>query len=106
MSRTTYDVAPDPGAIEALLRGRLDDPFSVLGPHRGKTGTVIRTFQPGATSVEVHPVQKDESNEPLQSLHPSGVFGGEVIDPATTSCGCNGRKRCKKPRIPIPSALC
>jgi 1,4-alpha-glucan branching enzyme len=53
----------------------------VLGPHRGKKGTVIRTFQPGAKSVEVHPLHKDESNAPLQPLHPSGVFGGEVIDP-------------------------
>ncbi|WP_395014695.1 1,4-alpha-glucan branching protein GlgB [Dongia sp.] len=81
MSRTTHDVAPDPGALEALLRGRLGDPFSLLGPHRGRHGTVIRTFQPGAKAVEVHPLQKDEATETLQPLHPSGVFGGEVIDP-------------------------
>jgi 1,4-alpha-glucan branching enzyme len=81
LSRTTHDIAPDPGALEALLRGRLGDPFSVLGPHRGKHGTVIRTFQPGATAVEVHPLKKEDSTETLQPLHPSGMFGGEVIDP-------------------------
>jgi 1,4-alpha-glucan branching enzyme len=81
LSRTTHDIAPDPGALEALLRGRLGDPFSLLGPHRGKKGTVIRTFQPGATSVEVHPLQKDDSTEALQAIHPSGMFSGEVIDP-------------------------
>jgi hypothetical protein len=81
LSRTTHDIAPDPGALEALLRGRLGDPFSVLGPHRGRHGTVIRTFQPGAKTVEVHPLQKEEVSEPLQPIHPSGVFGGEVIDP-------------------------
>ena len=78
MSRTTHDIAPDPGALEALLHGRLGDPFSVLGPHRGKKGTVIRTFQPGATAVEVHPLEKEEADAPLQPIDASGMFGGEV----------------------------
>jgi 1,4-alpha-glucan branching enzyme len=81
LSRTTHDIAPDPGALEALLRGRLGDPFSLLGPHRGKKGTVIRTFQPGAKAVEVHPLQKDDSTEALEPIHQSGVFVGEVVDP-------------------------
>jgi len=81
LSRTTHDIKPDPNAIDALLRGRLGDPFSVLGPHRGRHGTVIRTFQPGAKAVEVHPLQKEDVTERLEPLHPSGVFGGEVIDP-------------------------
>jgi 1,4-alpha-glucan branching enzyme len=81
LSRRTHDVAPDPGALEALLRGRLGDPFSLLGPHRGKKGTVIRTFQPGAKAVEVHPVEKQDVTQPLQPVHQSGVFVGEVVDP-------------------------
>ena len=47
------DIAPDAGTMDALLHGRLGDPFSVLGPHRGPKGTVIRTFQPGAEAVEI-----------------------------------------------------
>jgi 1,4-alpha-glucan branching enzyme len=81
LSRTTHDIAPDPGAIDALVRGRLGDPFSVLGPHRGKHGTVIRTFQPGAKAVEIAPLKNEDTAEKLEPIHPSGVFGGEVIDP-------------------------
>ena len=39
------DIAPDAGTMDALLHGRLGDPFSVLGHHRGPKGTLIRTFQ-------------------------------------------------------------
>jgi len=62
------------------VHGRLGDPFSVLGPHRGKRGTVIRTFQPGAKAVDVAP-QEHAGPERLEALHPSGIFGGEVTDP-------------------------
>ena len=37
------DIAPDSGTMDALVHGRLGDPFSVLGPHRGKRGTVSAT---------------------------------------------------------------
>ena len=36
------------GAAAAMLEGRLDDPFALLGPHKGEGGTLIRSFQPGA----------------------------------------------------------
>ncbi|MFN3472671.1 MAG: 1,4-alpha-glucan branching protein GlgB [Blastomonas sp.] len=38
-------------AAAALLEGRLDDPFALLGPHRDDTGLIVRTFQPGAQAV-------------------------------------------------------
>ena len=40
-------------AIDALVHGRLGDPFSLLGPHRQGDELVVRTFQPGASKVEV-----------------------------------------------------
>jgi 1,4-alpha-glucan branching enzyme len=43
----------DSAVIEALLRGRLADPFAVLGPHDSPHGRVIRVFLPGAESVDV-----------------------------------------------------
>jgi 1,4-alpha-glucan branching enzyme len=48
-------VVPPPGVdsatIDALVHGRLGDPFAVLGPHRVPTDEgpcwMVRTFQPG-----------------------------------------------------------
>jgi 1,4-alpha-glucan branching enzyme len=39
-------------ALDALLAGSLNDPFAVLGPHHTSKGRVVRTFLPGALSVE------------------------------------------------------
>ena len=36
----------------ALLEGRLDDPFALLGPHGSDGARTVRTFQPGAEAVE------------------------------------------------------
>ena len=41
-------------AAAALLDGRLDDPFALLGPHPSGSGHVVRTFQPGAEKVTLH----------------------------------------------------
>jgi 1,4-alpha-glucan branching enzyme len=43
----------DSSVVEALLRGRLADPFAILGPHDTAHGRVIRVFLPGAESVDV-----------------------------------------------------
>jgi len=43
----------DASAIEALLRGRLADPFAFLGPHDTPHGRLIRVFAPGAEGVDV-----------------------------------------------------
>jgi len=47
-------VKPDRGALEALLAGRHDDPFSLLGPHTGPKGTFARALIPGAERAEAH----------------------------------------------------
>jgi len=43
----------DASAVEALLRGRLADPFAFLGPHDTPHGRLIRVFAPGAEGVDV-----------------------------------------------------
>ena len=58
MARTdsaTMERAPTlPDAvIDALLQGRLADPFGVLGPHRDDHGVVVRAIAPGAESVSL-----------------------------------------------------
>ncbi|HEY4164718.1 MAG TPA: 1,4-alpha-glucan branching protein GlgB [Dongiaceae bacterium] len=63
--------------MDALVHGRLGDPFRVLGPHRGRHGTVIRTFQPGAEAVEIAAGDSASIRE-LPKIHPGGVFGAEI----------------------------
>ncbi|MBH0239860.1 1,4-alpha-glucan branching protein GlgB [Methylobrevis albus] len=43
----------DEAAIRALLEGRLDDPFAVLGPHWTAEGPLVRAFLPGCRRAEV-----------------------------------------------------
>ena len=40
-------------AAAALLDGRLEDPFALLGPHGEGAGRIVRTFQPGAKGVRL-----------------------------------------------------
>jgi 1,4-alpha-glucan branching enzyme len=47
-------VKPGQAALEALLAGRHDDPFSLLGPHTGPKGTFARALIPGAERAEAH----------------------------------------------------
>jgi len=47
-------VKPGQDALEALLAGRHDDPFSLLGPHAGPKGTFARAMIPGAERAEAH----------------------------------------------------
>jgi len=44
-------VKPPEGALTALLEGRHDDPFSLLGTHAGPQGTFARVWIPGAETV-------------------------------------------------------
>jgi len=47
-------VKPGAAALEALLAGRHDDPFSLLGPHAGPNGTFARALIPGAERAQAH----------------------------------------------------
>ncbi len=64
-------------AASAMLEGRLDDPFAFLGPHRDNGETVVRTFQPGAESVDL--LARDDGRK-LGRLDEvaSGVFAGSL----------------------------
>ena len=48
-----FGAEPDRVALDLLVHGRLNDPFSVLGPHRTAQGRAVRAYFPGAQGVEV-----------------------------------------------------
>jgi 1,4-alpha-glucan branching enzyme len=64
--------------LKALVEGRLTDPFSVLGPHPGREGRIVRAFFPGALAVEAH----DEDGRFLARFAPvpdhDGIFAAHV----------------------------
>lgn len=63
---------------QSIVAGDHGDPFSILGMHEGDdNGLVIRTFQPGARSVEVVSHDGDSLSE-LESIHSEGLFAGPV----------------------------
>ena len=54
MKTTNSDLLPDAESLSALLEGRLRDPHSILGMHKGKNGNVlVRVFDPMAETVEI-----------------------------------------------------
>ena len=79
-------------AIAALVRGTHGDPFAVLGPHAEESGaTIVRAFQPAATSIEVRIVATG-ALVAMEKIDPAGVFqvrlkpdpAGEAPGEATT----------------------
>ena len=68
------------GAAAAMLEGRLDDPFALLGPHHEGQRTIVRTFQPGADSVSVR-ARGSAASALLDQISP-GLFAGPAPDDA------------------------
>ncbi|HRD96308.1 MAG TPA: 1,4-alpha-glucan branching protein GlgB [Rubrivivax sp.] len=65
-----------PEQIASITQGRCDDPFALLGPHEAADGSrIVRTFQPGASSV--HAVAGSEV-WPLRPVQSDGLFEGVV----------------------------
>lgn len=72
----------DPKAIDALIHGRLSDPFSLLGPHQVGEYLSVRTFQPGALAVDLiararpGEFREDEAEliESLYNFNQTGLF--------------------------------
>jgi len=63
----------DPAVAEALVSGRHQDPFAVLGPHGSGTRRTVTTFQPQAKRV----VLTDRTGAALaemQRVHDAGLF--------------------------------
>ncbi|CTQ33056.1 1,4-alpha-glucan branching protein GlgB [Jannaschia rubra] len=64
---------PDTQTCEAIVRGRLSDPFAVLGMHMDGAAIGLTVFAPDAGEVTV----TDEAGKPLaemERIHPEGVF--------------------------------
>ena len=59
--------------IEALATGRHNNPFAFLGLHRGKSGRVVRTLQPGAKAVDLVD-GKGNTLAPMRRIHDIGLF--------------------------------
>ena len=59
--------------IEALATGRHNNPFAFLGLHRGKSGRVVRTLQPGARAVDLVD-GKGNTLAPMRRIHDIGLF--------------------------------
>jgi 1,4-alpha-glucan branching enzyme len=63
--------------VDALVRGELWDPHSLLGIHPDKAGkTIIRAWKPEAQTVQA--IVDGEVAAKLEQVHPSGVFEGTV----------------------------
>ena len=67
---------PDFGAVDAIIHARHGDPFSILGPHVCEGGCAVRSFQPGATAVEVIAADSDRVLGTLDSIDPAGFWSG------------------------------
>jgi 1,4-alpha-glucan branching enzyme len=80
--------------FDALLQGRLHDPFRYLGLQREAAGWVLRVFQPHADAVWL---RLPSGLSPLESVHPAGLFEwrGTAVPPAPYVLGVSegGRVR-------------
>jgi 1,4-alpha-glucan branching enzyme len=75
---------PPEWAIEAIVTGRHDDPFAVLGPHGGETGRIgLAAFLPDVETVEAVDRQSGEALGRFSRLHREGFFFATI--PGTTS---------------------
>ena len=83
---------PPAKAIEALLEGMHDDPFSLLGVHQGPQGCFARAILPGAAEAHAHSLSGEVLGA-LARIDPRGVFEGVIAgspQPVRYRCG-NGR---------------
>ncbi|MEN3366132.1 MAG: 1,4-alpha-glucan branching enzyme [Burkholderiales bacterium] len=63
----------DAVTVEAVLHGRLTNPFALLGPHRSGDNMIVRTFQPDARAVDV--IAPDGGLiESLYNINQTGFF--------------------------------
>jgi len=67
----------DSATADALLHGRLGDPFAVLGPHLDRGGRLVRSFVPGAQRVDAC-AQDGRLLGTLLPGDPPGLFAGYV----------------------------
>jgi 1,4-alpha-glucan branching enzyme len=63
--------------IQAIVDGRIGDPFRWLGMHETGAGVRVAAFDPGAAEVRVLDMDGTPV-APLERIHPAGVFAGLV----------------------------
>lgn len=68
---------PPQGAIVALIEGRHDDPFSLLGLHAGPKGVFARAWIPGAETAKAHDLSGALIGT-LKRIDDRGLFEGIV----------------------------
>ncbi|MHA0318445.1 1,4-alpha-glucan branching protein GlgB [Sphingomonas melonis] len=68
---------PPRGAIAALLAGRHDDPFSLLGVFAGPNGTFARTLIPGAETADAYDLSGTSLGR-LNRVDAAGLFEGTI----------------------------
>ena len=61
-----------------IVSGLSPDPFAVLGRHKVGRKTVLRTFAPGADTVEILSPRGKTPLATLSRLHDAGVFEGPI----------------------------
>ena len=71
---------PGAAALEALLAGRHDDPFSLLGPHAGPKGTFARALIPGAERAQAHDLAGNSQGW-ITATDPRGLLEGFITGP-------------------------
>jgi 1,4-alpha-glucan branching enzyme len=74
---TTTELAPK-AEIEAVVMAGHENPFGLFGMHETAGGLVIRTFQPGAVSVELIDTETGKNAATLEQLHEAGFFAARV----------------------------
>src|SRR5262249_30738949 len=67
---------------EALAHACHGDAFRILGPHDTPAGPVVRTFQPGAQSVDVLRRSDGRRLARLAAAEPAGLFQGAITERA------------------------
>jgi 1,4-alpha-glucan branching enzyme len=70
-------VKPTRAALDALLEGRHDDPFALLGVFEGPKGTFARALMPGAEKATAFGLEGKELGE-LERIDPRGLFEGAI----------------------------
>ena len=68
---------PPTGALAALVEGRHDDPFQLLGVFPGPNGAFARALIPGAETLEAHELGGSAIGL-LYRIHDGGLFEGPV----------------------------
>src|SRR5919106_1103466 len=66
----------DPGSIDALVRGEVHDPHSILGTHPAPGGKIVRAWRPDAAAVRC--IIDGKVAAKLEQVHPAGLFEGLV----------------------------